>query len=262
MAVIRVQKTENYTVMSNHHLRNRKLSLKAKGLMSLMLSLPPEWDYSVGGLAAICKEGATAVRSALKELEENQYLIRERKNSEKGYFVYEYTLYEIPISSYTENRQAGDTHADSLHAENRTQINKDKLTTNKLNKNKINKDNKNETAGVEVFVFPEILNQINDIELRNLYVHYVEMRTTIKSPMTKRSLSMLINRCERLSNFDIELQKEMLEEAIINNWRSVYAPKEEKPQKKEKKSGNIYDRESRYSSTGYDALRNFNLGDE
>ena len=88
MAVIRVEKTQNYTVMSNHHLRNKELTLKAKGLMSLMLSLPPTWDYSIGGLVSICKESHTSIRSALKELEQNRYLIRERINSEKGYFTY------------------------------------------------------------------------------------------------------------------------------------------------------------------------------
>jgi hypothetical protein len=126
MAVIRVQKTENYTVMSNNHLRNKELSLKAKGLMSLMLSLPPSWDYSIGGLVAICKESHTSIRSALKELEENRYLIRKRVNTEKGYFAYEYTLYEIPLP-HTEN-----LHAVNTHAENRIQINKDKLNKDKF----------------------------------------------------------------------------------------------------------------------------------
>ena len=61
-----------------------------------MLSFPPGWDYNIAGLVSICKESYTSVRSVLKELEEHKYLIRERKNSEKGYFVYEYTLYKIP----------------------------------------------------------------------------------------------------------------------------------------------------------------------
>jgi hypothetical protein len=130
MAVIRVQKTENYTVMSNNHLRNKELSLKAKGLMSLMLSLPPSWDYSIGGLVAICKESHTSIRNALKELEENRYLIRKRVNTEKGYFAYEYTLYEIPLP-HTEN-----LHAVKTHAENRRQISKEKINKDKLNKDK------------------------------------------------------------------------------------------------------------------------------
>lgn len=135
MAVIRVQKTENYTVMSNNHLRNKELSLKAKGLMSLMLSLPPSWDYSIGGLVAICKESHTSIRNALKELEENRYLIRKRVNTEKGYFAYEYTLYEIPLP-HTENLHAVNTHTEKRHTENRTQISKEKINKDKLNKDK------------------------------------------------------------------------------------------------------------------------------
>ena len=135
MAVIRVEKTQNYTVMSNHHLRNKEMSLKAKGLMSLMLSLPPTWDYSIGGLVAICKESHTSIRSALKELEQNRYLVRERINSEKGYFTYEYTLYEIP---HTENLHTDKAYAAKGRTENRTQIKKEKVKKEKINKEKRN----------------------------------------------------------------------------------------------------------------------------
>ena len=69
MAVFRVQKTQNYTIMSNHHLRNKALSLKAKGLLSLMLSLPEDWDYTTRGLASICKEGVDSVCATVRELE-------------------------------------------------------------------------------------------------------------------------------------------------------------------------------------------------
>lgn len=212
MAVIRVQKTQNYTVMSNHHLRNRELSLKAKGLMSLMLSLPPDWDYSVTGLVSICKESHTAVRGALKELEENNYLVRRRTNSEKGYFVYEYTLYEIPDLRHAEN-----VYADESYAEERPQLNKDKLNTKELNK-----DN-----NLYIGDYSEILEEIVDRELKNLYVDYIEMRRNINAQISKRGLAMLINRCERLSNFDIELQKALLEAAIINEWKNVYLPNEQ-----------------------------------
>ena len=73
MAVFRVEKTKDFTVMSNHHLRNGKLSLKAKGLLSLMLSLPEDWDYTTKGLACICKDGMDSIGSALKELEQHGY---------------------------------------------------------------------------------------------------------------------------------------------------------------------------------------------
>jgi hypothetical protein len=133
MAVIRVEKTQNYTVMSNHHLRNKDMSLKAKGLMSLMLSLPPQWDYSIGGLVSICKESHTSIRSALKELEQNKYLIRQRINNEKGYFSYEYTLYELP---HTEKLHTDKAHTEKQHTENRTQLSKERKKKDKLNKEK------------------------------------------------------------------------------------------------------------------------------
>ena len=219
MAVIRVQKTENYTVMSNHHLRNRELSLKAKGLISLMLSLPPEWDYSVAGLVSICKESHTSVRSALKELEEHNYLIRQRKNSEKGYFVYEYTLYEIP-EPYTGIQHTVKMNADNTHTEDRTQLNTKELNTKKLSIKELN-------TGIYIGEYLDILNNISDIELRNLYVDYIEMRRNMEAPISMRGLEMLIQRNERLSNMDIELQKALLEAAIMNEWKNVYLPNEQ-----------------------------------
>ena len=87
MGVIRVEHTANYTTMSNYHLRDNRLSLRAMGLMSKMLSLPADWDYTVAGLAAICKEGRDAVRKALMELEAAGYLVREQTRSGGGNFA-------------------------------------------------------------------------------------------------------------------------------------------------------------------------------
>ena len=80
MPVIRINKTQNYTVMSNYHLKEKDMSLKAKGLLSLMLSLPDSWDYSISGLVPICKENETEIKSILKELEEFGYLERTMTN--------------------------------------------------------------------------------------------------------------------------------------------------------------------------------------
>ena len=84
MAVFRVEKTKDFTVMSNHHLRNTELSLKAKGLLSLMLSLPEDWDYTTKGLAHICRDGVDSITTALKELERHGYLTRQRLRNENG----------------------------------------------------------------------------------------------------------------------------------------------------------------------------------
>ena len=97
MAVFRIEKTRDYTVMSNHHLRNTNLSLKAKGLLSLMLSLPEEWDYTTKGLARICKEGVDSICAGVRELEEQGYVIRERVRNPNGQLgSIEYTILEQP----------------------------------------------------------------------------------------------------------------------------------------------------------------------
>ena len=104
VAVFRVEKNANYTTMCNYHLRDRNLSLKAKGLLSLFLSLPDEWHYSTRGVAAICKEGVDSVNSTLRELEEYGYLTRSQKRLENGRMgEIEYVIYEMTAESCTEN---------------------------------------------------------------------------------------------------------------------------------------------------------------
>ena len=97
MAVFRVEKNRGYTVMSNHHLRDKSLSLKAKGLLSLMLSLPEEWDYTTKGLARICKDGVDSICAGVRELEEHGYVIRQRVRNANGQLgAIEYTILEQP----------------------------------------------------------------------------------------------------------------------------------------------------------------------
>lgn len=98
MAVVRVHKNKNYTVMSNYHLRETKMSLKAKGLMSVMLSLPDGWDYSISGLVKICKEGRDSVTAALNELKDFGYLSITKNQGRDGKFVYTYNIYEFPVN--------------------------------------------------------------------------------------------------------------------------------------------------------------------
>lgn len=97
MAVFRIEKTRDYTVMANHHLRNMELSLKAKGLLSLMLSLPEEWDYTTKGLSRICKDGVDSICAGVRELEEQGYVVRERIRNPNGQLgAIEYTILEQP----------------------------------------------------------------------------------------------------------------------------------------------------------------------
>ena len=97
MAVFRIERTRDYTVMSNHHLRDKALSLKSKGLLSMMLSLPEDWNYTTRGLAKICKEGVDAIGGALRELEREGYIVRHQLRDAQGRISdTEYVIYEQP----------------------------------------------------------------------------------------------------------------------------------------------------------------------
>ena len=99
MAVFRTEKTEDFTIMSNYHFKDRRLSIKAKGLLSMMLSFSDDWQYSLNGLAAVSKEGLTAIRTTVQELEDNGYLVRRRLRNEQGRLSsVEYDIYEEPLS--------------------------------------------------------------------------------------------------------------------------------------------------------------------
>jgi hypothetical protein len=130
-----VEKNREFVVMHNKFLREKEMSLKAKGLLALCLALPEDWEYSINGLCAICKESQTSIRSALKELETFYYLKRERHKDEKGQFIYEYIIFETP---YTENRYTGKQQTEKQHTENRRQQSNKKQTINKQNINNKN----------------------------------------------------------------------------------------------------------------------------
>ena len=133
MAVFRIEKTRDYTVMSNHHLRDMSLSLKAKGLLSLMLSLPENWDYTMKGLARICKDGIDSISGGIRELEAHGYLIRSRVRSANGQLgSIEYTILEQPKAPsptqekpIRENPVQANPMLDAPIQENPAQLNKE-----------------------------------------------------------------------------------------------------------------------------------------
>lgn len=148
MAVFRIEKTRDYTVMANHHLRNTKLSLKAKGLLSLMLSLPEDWDYTTKGLAKICKDGVDSICSTVNELEEHGYVIRERIRNAKGQLTdIQYTILEQPKPSQPgqgkpkqENPVLGNPVLGSPEQEEPEQGNPAQLNTKKSSNQGLNTD--------------------------------------------------------------------------------------------------------------------------
>ncbi len=138
MAVFRVEKTKDFTVMSNYHLRDVELSLKAKGLLSLMLSLPEDWDYTTKGLACICKDGVDSITSALKELENHGYLTRQRTRYENGRLGdITYTIHEKPVS------QEEPPEPEKPKRENPRQVNPKQGKPTQLNTEQSNTDRSN-----------------------------------------------------------------------------------------------------------------------
>lgn len=157
MSIFRVEHTTGFTVMSNYHLRDKNLSLKAKGLLSQMLSLPEEWDYTLAGLSFINREKIDAVREAIKELESAGYIVRTRERDEKGRLKgTEYVIYEQPQKCEGENPALDKLKQEKPASENPTLDNPTlekptldyptQLNTYKRNKEKSNIDSINHSS--------------------------------------------------------------------------------------------------------------------
>ena len=145
MAVFRVERNKGYTVMSNHHLRNKDLSLKAKGLLSQMLSLPEDWDYTLKGLSLINREQIDAIRAAIRELEQAGYIVRSRERDSQGRLRgADYVIYEqpqpVPDSPTLENPMLDNPTQEKPTLGKPTQLNKDISRTNLPKKEKSNTD--------------------------------------------------------------------------------------------------------------------------
>jgi hypothetical protein len=195
--------------MSNYHFKERGMSLKAKGLISLMLSLPDDWNYSISGLVKLSKDGKDGVMSALAELEKFGYLQRERITNSKGQFAgIEYNIYEQP---QPQKPVADNPISDMPILEKPTAGNAKLLNTNQLN-NLFNK-------------LLYLLNT-NDAELIELYQEYICTRETIKAPLTEAGLEKLVKRGKRLSKGNTRIEKEILEASIRNSWKDIYLPTE------------------------------------
>lgn len=208
MSVIRVHKTANFTVMSNYHFKEKKMSLKAKGMLSLMLSLPEDWDYTVAGLVTLSSDGKDSVNSALKELEKHGYLTRQRVTNSKGQFAgIEYNIFEQPQEKPIADKPiSGNATSEMPISEKQPQLN-----TNSIN---------------HLFDLLFIELSTKDVELIAAYRDYITMREEMNAPLNETSLKKLIQRAKRLANDNIRIEKVLLENATINQWKNVYPPRE------------------------------------
>jgi hypothetical protein len=220
--IFRAEKTKNYTVMSNYHLRDNNLSLKAKGLMSLLLSLPDDWDFSINGLLSLIKESETCLRSTLDELKRFNYLIVTKYNDENGRFDYIYNLYEIPQTEPLPDTQKPDIQ--NLYMENGGQLNTNIINTERLNTDSKEKSRKKEkstkiTALEALEGFKEEFNLSE--ELTETFKDFIEMRKEIKDPITVNGLKRAINKLLTLSE-DPEERIEIINQSIIAGYKGLF----------------------------------------
>ena len=247
MAVFRVHKTSNYTVMSNQHLRDTNLTLKAKGLMSVMLSLPEDWDYNAKGLATLSLGGEDAVKSALKELEEHKYLKRTAIREKGVIRDWQYDIYENPES--LENTAFEPQGEKPLVAEplveKQPQINTNILNKEEINNNSTNVELEQATPTRRVLItvnnpvsiktsskkksrYEQCMEVIDEmiepkyIELKQVLADYLTMRLAIKDkPMYVSGWKALIKKLKELSQ-DASEQYKIVRQSLENSWATFY----------------------------------------
>lgn len=268
MSIFRINKTQNYTVMSNYHLVDKSLSLKAKGLMSYMLSRPDNWDFTELGLVACLKEKRSAIRSALKELEEYGYLVRRQERSNDGtYGSSSYDLYEKPLS---ENQTS----------ENQTSENHTQLNTKVTNSANTSLDNKTKNSGnhrvSSIYGVTEIINTDaragargesktdNPPECSQKFAEalagFEEMRKKIKKPLTQRAKALILKKLNSLAPNDEDTQIEILDQSTLNGWQGVFELKDNKTyQRRNKNEPRGCESISELYDDGMDAMKRLGL---
>lgn len=223
MSVIRVNNTKGFTVMSNYHFQDKEISLKAKGLLGLMLSLPSNWDYSVNGLVAIVKENKAAVQTALKELEEHKYLKRTRVQDETGRFDYIYDIYEKPYDKLpcTENQCTDIQCTEVQCTENQPQINTNKQNTNKQSTKELNTNEYKEKNIKKETVNSVIAEYTESKDLQDALHDFVDMRTKARKPLTVRAMKLSLNELDKLAVDDVT-KIAIVNQSIVHSWLTFY----------------------------------------
>lgn len=222
MSVIRTIKNENYTTMCNTHLRDKNLSLKAKGLLSMMLSLPDKWHYSVKGLEGICKESKNTINSVLNELEDNNYLVRRRrycngKISEWEYIIFENNENHDEELLHLKNEDIENEDIEIQDIENRDayKITKE-LNTNRLNTNRYKEKNiKKESVNSVIAEYTE------NRDLQDALHGFVEMRNKARKPLTARAMKLSLNKLNELALDDVT-KIAIVNQSIVHSWLTFY----------------------------------------
>ena len=222
MPVIRANRNENYTVMSNVHLKDKRMTLKAKGLLSVVLSLPPDWDYSFAGLVAICKESETAMKSAIKELKEFGYLTITKERDEKGHFDYVYVFNENPQTDLpvVENPVVENPPTDNPMVENVRQLNTNKLNTKELNTNKSNTKRVKENT---LTLFEQLKDDyaLGD-NLKEKIREWLQYKQERKEQYKETGLKSLLKQIQnKACTYGETAVCNLIDDCMANNWKGI-----------------------------------------
>lgn len=228
MPVFRIHKTNNYTVMSNTHLQDKSLSLKAKGLLSVMLSLPEDWEYSVLGLVALSKDGKDAIMSTIDELSAAGYINITKTRSSDGRFAFEYDIYETPNresrcgKSESVNPPLYNTKDKVLRTNVEDNNNTRISTTSSPNTSNViissttkkEKEKEKEKKGLDLsFV---------SIHFQDVFERWLAYHKELGRPYKQMGAEGAYRKLVELSNNDPHTAQEIVEQSISNNWQGLF----------------------------------------
>lgn len=227
MAIVRVVKNEDYTVMSNTHLKDKRLSLKAIGLLSVVLGLPEDWHYTVNGLVGIVKDGKDSVESAIKELKKNGYLRVEKiyPNENSNKIQYQYTFFENPQEvdfQPLENQGIEKQGVETQVLENPyTYKDTNKQSTNKQNTKELNTNKYKEKNNKKESVNSVIAEYTENKDLQDALHGFVEMRNKARKPLTARAMKLSLNKLTELALDDVT-KIAIVNQSIVHSWLTFY----------------------------------------
>lgn len=231
MAIVRVVKNKDYTMMSNAHLHDKRLSLKAVGLLSIVLSLPDDWHYTVKGLVGSVKDGERAVNGALSELKQCGYLQVNKlyPNSERSKIEYQYVFYEkpqdlqnVPLEQDIQNVDLQNVGIQNVDLQNvGAYINTNKQSTNKQNTKELNTNEYKEKNIKKESVQSVISSYTENKDLQDALHGFVEMRNKARKPLTARAMKLSLNKLTELALDDVT-KIAIVNQSIMHNWLTFY----------------------------------------
>lgn len=235
MTVFRTIRNSHYTTMADYHLKDKELSLKAKGLLSLMLSLPDDWHYSVNGLSAICKENKNTINNILKELEETGYLERNRIQDKGKIVSWEYVIYETNDETMKQNLK--NDNLNNPYLKNRDIESCDAYKyTKQLSTNELSKERYKEKNIKKESVKSLISDYTQNEELKDCLFSFVEMRKNVKKPLTARAMKLSLNGLDKLA-LDDETKIAIVDNSILHNWLTFYPLEKKKNERSREEMG-------------------------